>query len=70
MDQHDGAPPGPSEGSRRATGDGPGQGKRFAARRKVEIVLRLLRGARLANDGVLGRPTGVSRVPGRGSEYR
>jgi len=44
VDQHGGAPPGPSEGARRATGEGPGQGnKRFSARRKAESVLRLLR---------------------------
>lgn len=44
-----GSPPGPSEGGRRPTGDGPGlpgdeKPRRFSARRKVEIVLRLLRG--------------------------
>jgi transposase-like protein len=45
VDQRGGEPPGPSEGARRATGEGPGQGnKRFSARRKVESVLRLLRG--------------------------
>jgi len=40
--------PGSSEGARRATGDDPGtvnkRSERFSARRKVEIVLRLLRG--------------------------
>lgn len=50
MDQHNGVKvgPGSSEGARRATGDDPGTGnkktQRFSARRKVEIVLRLLRG--------------------------
>ena len=42
------ARPGSSEGARRATGDDPGLvgkgSQRFSARRKVEIVLRLLRG--------------------------
>ena len=58
MDQHGGAPPGPSEGARRVTGDGPGQGnKRFAARRKVEIVLRLLRGEDLE---LVSRELGVT----------
>lgn len=46
MNQHGGLKPRPTEeGARRATEDGPGQGKkRFSARGKVEIVLRLLRG--------------------------
>ena len=48
MVQGGGLPPGPSEGGRRPTGDGPGwlqkNTQRFSARRKVEIVLRLLRG--------------------------
>jgi transposase-like protein len=58
VDQHDGARPGPSEGARRATGEGPGQGnKRFSARRKVEIVLRLLRGEDLE---LLSRELGVT----------
>lgn len=56
-----GSPPGPSEGGRRPTGDGPGligQGpKRFSARRKVEIVLRLLRGEDLE---LLSRELGVT----------
>jgi transposase InsO family protein len=47
VDQNSGSQPGASEGARRATGDGPGlRGKgpqRFSARRKVEIVLRLMR---------------------------
>ena len=58
MDQHCGAPPGPSEGARRVTGDGPGQGiRRFSARRKVESVLRLLRGEDLE---LLSRELGVT----------
>ena len=61
MDHHRGTPPGPSEGARRATGDGPGlvgKGpKRFSARRKVEIVLRLLRGEDLE---LLSRELGVN----------
>ena len=58
MDQHGGAPPGPLEGARRATGEGPGQGnKRFSARRKVESVLRLLRGEDLE---LLSRELGVT----------
>lgn len=50
MDQHNNGDvrPGSSEGARRATGDDPGmvniKTQRFSARRKVEIVLRLLRG--------------------------
>lgn len=50
MDQHNcgNVGPGSSEGARRATGDDPGtvnkKTQRFSARRKVEIVLRLLRG--------------------------
>lgn len=45
MDQHGGSLPGPSGEARRATEEGPGQGKkRFPARRKVEITLRLFRG--------------------------
>ena len=58
MDQHGGAPPGPSEGARRATGEGLSQGnKRFSARRKVESVLRLLRGEDLE---LLSRELGVT----------
>jgi len=61
MDQHSGSQPGPAEGARRATGDGPGlrgQGpQRFSARRKVEIVLRLLRGEDLE---LLSRELGVT----------
>ena len=61
MDQHGGSQPGPSEGARRATGDGPGlRGKgpkRFSARRKVESVLRLLRGEDLE---LLSRQLGVT----------
>ena len=58
MDQNGGAPPGPSEGARRATGEGPGQGnKRFSARRKVESVLRLLRGEDLE---LVSRELGVT----------
>jgi len=48
MVQGGGSQPGPSEGGHRPTGDGPGlvdkRTQRFSARRKVEIVLRLLRG--------------------------
>jgi transposase len=58
VDQHGGARPGPAEGARRATGEGPDQGnKRFSARRKVEIVLRLLRGEDLE---LLSRELGVT----------
>jgi cell division protein FtsB len=59
MDQHGGAPPGPAEGALGATGDGPGlrKPKRFSARRKVEIVLRLLRGEDLE---LLSRKLGVT----------
>ena len=58
MDQHGGAPPGPSEGARRATGEGLSQGnKRFSARRKVESVLRLLRGEDLE---LVSRELGVT----------
>ena len=58
MDQHGGSGSGPSEGARRATGEGPGQGnKRFSARRKVESVLRLLRGEDLE---LLSRELGVT----------
>jgi cell division protein FtsB len=58
VDHHGGALPGPSEGARRATGEGPGQGnKRFSARRKVESVLRLLRGEDLE---LLSRELGVT----------
>lgn len=49
MVQGGGSPPGPSEGGRRPTGDGPGlpvaeKPRCFSTRRKVQIVLRLLRG--------------------------
>ena len=58
MDQHGGSGSGPSERARRATGEGPGQGnKRFSARRKVESVLRLLRGEDLE---LLSRELGVT----------
>ena len=58
MDQHGGARLEPAEGARRATGEGPGQGnKRFSARRKVESVLRLLRGEDLE---LLSRELGVT----------
>src|SRR4030042_4085501 len=59
MAQHGGSPPGPSEGAPRATGDAPGQQgkKRFSARRKVEIVLRLRRGEDLK---LLSRELGVT----------
>lgn len=61
MVQGGGLPPGPSEGGRRPTGDGPGLAdgkmKRFSARRKVEIVLRLLRGEVLE---LLSRELGVT----------
>ena len=59
MDQHGGSQSGPLDGARRATGDGPGQQgkKRFSARRKVEIVLRLLRGEDLE---LLSRELGVT----------
>ncbi len=59
MDQNNGSQPGPSAGARRATGDGPGQReqKRFSTRRKVEIVLRLLRGEDLE---LLSRELGVT----------
>lgn len=36
--------PGPAEGARRATGAGPGERGRFTAQRKMDAVLRLLRG--------------------------
>jgi hypothetical protein len=53
--------PGSSEGARRATGDDPGlvsKGpQRFSARRKLEIVLRLLRGEDLE---LLSRELGVT----------
>ena len=58
MDQHCGASPDPSEGARRVTGDGPGQGiRRFSARRKIEMVLRLLRGEDLE---LLSRELGIT----------
>jgi cell division protein FtsB len=61
MVQGGGLPPGPSEGGRRPTGDGPGvadgKAKRFSARRKVESVLRLLRGEDLE---LLSRELGVT----------
>jgi len=58
VDQHCGAPPDPSEGARRVTGDGPGQGiRRFSARRKIEMVLRLLRGEDLE---LLSRELGIT----------
>jgi transposase len=61
MDQHGGTQPGPSEGALRATGDGPGRGeptpRRFSARRKLEAVLRLLRGEHLE---LLSRELGVT----------
>ena len=61
MDQHNNGDviPGSSEGARRATGDDPGGKKspRFSARRKVEIVLRLLRGEDLE---LLSRELGVT----------
>ncbi len=61
MVQGGGLPPGPSEGGRRPTGDGPGgadgKAKRFTARRKVEIVLRLLRGEDLE---LLSRELGIT----------
>ena len=61
MVQGVGLPPGPSEGGRRPTGDAPGvadgKAKRFSARRKVEIVLRLLRGEDLE---LLCRELGVT----------
>lgn len=51
MDQHGDKKPGSSEGARRATGDDSGMvnkgSQRFSARRKAEVVLRLLRGADL-----------------------
>jgi len=48
----------PSEGARRVTGDGPGQGiRRFSARRKIEMVLRLLRGEDLE---LLSRELGIT----------
>ena len=63
MDQHHSSNmgPGASEGARRATGDDPGVvgkgSRRFSARRKVEIVLRLLRGKDLE---LLSRELGVT----------
>jgi transposase-like protein len=55
------ARPGSSEGARRATGDDPGLvdkgSQRFSARRKLEIVLRLLRGEDLE---LLSRELGVT----------
>lgn len=55
------ARPGSSEGARRATGDDSGLigkgSQRFSARRKVEIVLRLLRGEDLE---LLSRELGVT----------
>jgi transposase-like protein len=61
MVQGGGLPPGPLEGGRRPTGDGPGvadgKAKRFSARRKVESVLRLLRGEDLE---LLSRELGVT----------
>lgn len=47
MSEERGTKPGPSEGAPGATGDGPGgkgRWQRVSARRKVETVLRLLRG--------------------------
>lgn len=61
MVQGGGLHPGPSEGGRRPTGDGPGlvdgKSKRFSACLKVEIVLRLLRGEDL---DLLFRELGVT----------
>ena len=58
MDQLGGLRQGPSEGARRATEEGPCLGnKRFSARRKVEIVLRLLRGEDLE---LVSRELGVT----------
>lgn len=60
MEQGGGSQPGPSEGVRRATGDGPGLvGKRprISAKRKLAVVLRLLRGEDLE---LLSRELGVT----------
>jgi len=61
MDQHGDRKPGASEGARRATGDDPGMigkgSQRFSARRKVEVVLRLLRGESLE---LLSRELGIT----------
>lgn len=69
MVQGGGPRPGPAEGGRRPTEDGPGligKGpKRFSARRKVELVLRLLRGEDLE---LLSRELGVTAV--RLSQWR
>jgi cell division protein FtsB len=69
MVQGGGLPAGPAEGGRRPTGDGPGvadgKAKRFSARRKVESVLRLLRGEDLE---LLSRELGVTAA--RLSQWR
>jgi hypothetical protein len=63
MNQHGALRAEPSEGARGATEDGPGlmgKGpKRFSARRKVQIVLRLLSGEDLE---LLSRELGVTAV--------
>ena len=69
MDQYSGSQPGPSAGDRRATGDGPGQREpkpqRFSARRKVEAVMRLVRGEDLE---LVSRELGVTAA--RLSQWR
>lgn len=61
MDQRGDKGPGASEGARRATGDDPGMmskgSQRFSARRKAEVVLRLLRGESLE---LLSRELGIT----------
>jgi len=61
MDQRVDKGPGTAEGARRATGDGPGiigkGSQRFSARRKAEVVLRLLRGESLE---LLSRELGIT----------
>jgi len=61
MGQHGDKKPGSSERGRRATGDDPGMmnkgSQRFSARRKAEVVLRLLRGESLA---LLSRELGIT----------
>jgi hypothetical protein len=61
VDQHSGSKLEPSEEAHRATGDCPGlvgnRPKRFSARRKVEIVVRLLRGEGLE---LLSRELGLT----------
>jgi hypothetical protein len=57
----------PSQGARRATGEGSQNGlkkpERFSARHKIEVVLRLLRGEAL---DLLSRELGLPRCPSCG----